>query len=99
VSARRRGFLLLAALAIAAAMPAFAQTVAPAAGPAAGGTQNAVSIPDLSGIWAHPLPYRLRAAAVGSRPGEEQVAAAQWRGQLPEAGRRLRQSDLEAPRR
>jgi len=54
MSARRRGFLLLAALAIAAAMPAFAQTVAPAAGPAAGGTQNAVSIPDLSGIWAHP---------------------------------------------
>jgi hypothetical protein len=55
MSARRRGFLLLAALAIAAAMPAFAQTVAPAAGPAAGGTQNAVSIPDLSGIFEPPL--------------------------------------------
>jgi hypothetical protein len=54
MSARRRDFLLLAALAVAAATPAFGQTAAPAAQPAAGGTQSAASIPDLSGIWAHP---------------------------------------------
>src|SRR5258708_4423747 len=52
MSARRRDFLLLAALALAAAMPAFGQTVTPAAGPAAGVTPGA--IPDFSGIWAHP---------------------------------------------
>jgi hypothetical protein len=54
----RQDFLLLAALAIATATPAFAQTVAPAVAqtvaPAAGGKQSAASIPDFSGIWAHP---------------------------------------------
>jgi hypothetical protein len=53
----RRDFLLLvtlAAAAAAAATPAFGQTAAPAAGPAAGGAQSAASIPDFSGIWAHP---------------------------------------------
>src|SRR6516162_2576575 len=49
----RRDFLALAALAVAAATPVFAQTVAPAAAPAAG-AQTAASIPDLSGMWAHP---------------------------------------------
>jgi hypothetical protein len=51
---RRRDCLLLAALAIAVTTPAFAQTVAPAVAPAAGGKQSAASIPDFSGIWAHP---------------------------------------------
>jgi hypothetical protein len=53
--AQRRGFLLLAALAAAAAttLPGFGQAVAPAAGPA-GGAKSAASIPDFSGIWAHP---------------------------------------------
>jgi hypothetical protein len=51
---RRRDCLLLAALAIAATTPAVAQPVAPAVGPAAGGKQSAASIPDFSGIWAHP---------------------------------------------
>jgi hypothetical protein len=50
MGARRRDFLLLAALAVAAATPALAQTAAPAAG----GAQSAASIPDLSGMWAHP---------------------------------------------
>jgi hypothetical protein len=45
-----RDFLLLAALA--AATPASGQT--PAFAPAAGSTQSAASIPDFSGIWAHP---------------------------------------------
>jgi hypothetical protein len=53
MNARRRDFLLLAASAMAAATPAFAQTVAPAVAPTAG-TQIAVSIPDMSGMWAHP---------------------------------------------
>ena len=50
----RRDFLLWAALAVAAVTPAFGQTAAPAAAPAAGGPQSAASIPDLSGMWAHP---------------------------------------------
>src|ERR1700693_4746829 len=54
MSARRRDFLLLAALAVAAGPPAFVQTVGPAVAPVAGGAQSAPSIPDLSGIWAHP---------------------------------------------
>src|ERR1700730_9816075 len=45
-----RDFLLWAALA--AATPASGQT--PAVAPAAGGPQSAASIPDFSGIWAHP---------------------------------------------
>jgi hypothetical protein len=40
-----------------------------------------------------PLPYRLRAAAVGSRPGPEQIALAQWRGQLPTANEAPPQTD------
>jgi hypothetical protein len=47
---QRRDFLLLMALAAGAAIPAFAQTVTPAARPTSGGT----SIPDFSGIWSHP---------------------------------------------
>jgi hypothetical protein len=48
-----RVLLLLASLAAAAA-PVFGQTAAPAAGPASSGTQDSASIPDFSGIWAHP---------------------------------------------
>jgi hypothetical protein len=43
---------LSVALAAAATMPAFGQTVVPAVG--AAGAQGAASIPDLSGIWWHP---------------------------------------------
>jgi hypothetical protein len=43
---------LSVALAAAAAMPAFGQTVAPAVGST--GAQGAASIPDFSGIWWHP---------------------------------------------
>ncbi len=46
---RRWDFLLLVTLAAAAATPAVGQTVAIAAG-----TQEAASMPDLSGIWWHP---------------------------------------------
>ena len=47
---KRRAFLLFVTLMAGAAMPAWAQTVTPAGGPANGGA----SIPDFSGIWSHP---------------------------------------------
>jgi hypothetical protein len=47
-----RDFLLLVALATAAATPAFGQAVPPAE-PSAGSTQGA-AIPDFSGVWSHP---------------------------------------------
>ena len=50
---QRRDFLSLVTLGAAvAAAPVFAQTVAPAVGPAAIREQSAASIPDFSGIWA-----------------------------------------------
>jgi len=54
MNAHRRDFLLLVTLASAVATPALGQTVAPALGSANSGTQAAASIPDFSGIWAHP---------------------------------------------
>ncbi len=50
---RQRSVFLFAALAMAAALPAMAQTPV-AAGPAAGETHGAAAIPDLSGVWNHP---------------------------------------------
>jgi hypothetical protein len=50
----RRHFFSLSMLAAAVAPPAFGQEVLPAAGIAGGDTQNAATIPDFSGIWAHP---------------------------------------------
>jgi hypothetical protein len=50
----RRDFLLLVTLAATAASPALGQDATRAAGPAARGIQGAASIPDFSGIWAHP---------------------------------------------
>jgi hypothetical protein len=49
---RWRTFCLSVALAAAAAMPAFGQTVVPAVGAAS--AQGAASTPDFSGIWWHP---------------------------------------------
>src|SRR6266850_1952435 len=49
----QRSFVLLAALATAAAMPAMAQTLS-TAGPAGSETQRAASIPNISGVWNHP---------------------------------------------
>jgi hypothetical protein len=48
MNAKRWDYLLLTILAAATAMPAWGQTVAPAAGPAG------ASIPDFSGVWWHP---------------------------------------------
>jgi hypothetical protein len=51
MSVHRRNFLVLAALAAAAASPALGQTAAPAGG--AANTQSAAFVPDFSGVWAH----------------------------------------------
>jgi len=51
---RRRDVLLLATVAAAAATPGWGQAAAPAAGPGPGAAQSAASVPDFSGIWAHP---------------------------------------------
>jgi hypothetical protein len=48
---RQREFILLVTLAAAAATPALGQDVAPSVMPAGNG---AASIPDFSGMWAHP---------------------------------------------
>ena len=46
--------LVTAALLTAAAVPAWGQTVGPAAGAATSGAQGVAPIPDFSGIWGHP---------------------------------------------
>jgi hypothetical protein len=52
---RQRNLLAVVALAAAAATtPAWGQTVVPSAGAAGRGTLSAVSVPDFSGVWAHP---------------------------------------------
>ena len=53
MNSQRRDFLLVVALAAAAATPALGQAAAPVAGPANSGKQGAAAIPDLSGIWVH----------------------------------------------
>jgi hypothetical protein len=54
MNAPRWNLLSLVTLAGAAAIPAWAQIVAPAAAPPGSETQSAASVPDFSGIWAHP---------------------------------------------
>jgi hypothetical protein len=54
MNVQRRDFLLSLTLAAAAAMPAWAQAVAPGVGLAGGGAQSTASIPDFSGIWGRP---------------------------------------------
>src|ERR1700681_4028676 len=65
---RHRDFLLLVTLAAAAATPALGQDVAPRAGPASSGTQSVASIPDFSGIWAHPTLPGFEPPASGPGP-------------------------------
>jgi hypothetical protein len=63
---QRRKFLLLLTLSAASAMPAFSQPVA--VGSASRVTQSAASIPDLSGIWAHPYLTGFEPPASGPGP-------------------------------
>ncbi|HEY6254581.1 MAG TPA: hypothetical protein VIY51_02200 [Xanthobacteraceae bacterium] len=62
----RQDFLLLVALAAAAATAALGQTAAPTAVPAAGA--GARSIPDFSGVWAHPYLTGFEPPASGPGP-------------------------------
>jgi hypothetical protein len=66
--ARRRDFLLLIALAAAAASTAFGQKASPAAGPGASAVKGAQSVPDFSGIWAHPYLTGFEPPAAGPGP-------------------------------
>jgi hypothetical protein len=66
--ARRRDFLLLVTLVAAAATPALGQTEGPAVGSATGAKQSAASIPDFSGIWAHPYLTGFEPPASGPGP-------------------------------
>jgi hypothetical protein len=67
---QRRDFLLSVTLAgaVAAAAPAWGQTTSPAIGPADSGTHSAASIPDFSGIWAHPSAPGFEPPASGPGP-------------------------------
>jgi hypothetical protein len=51
---QRNSFATATLAAAAATMPAWAQTVVPSAEAANSGTHSAVSVPDFSGVWAHP---------------------------------------------
>src|SRR5215467_5262657 len=53
---QRRNFFLVVTLAAATATFAFGQTAPPTVGLANSANESAESIPDLSGIWVHPLP-------------------------------------------
>jgi hypothetical protein len=65
---QRRHFLLVLALASAISTPAWAQTVSPATGSAGSGTRSAASIPDFSGVWAHPYLTGFEPPASGPGP-------------------------------
>src|SRR6516165_5875803 len=68
MSVRRRDFLLLATIVSAISTPAWAQAVSPAGGPAGSGTRSAASIPDFSGVWAHPYLTGFEPPASGPGP-------------------------------
>jgi hypothetical protein len=69
MSARPREILLSVTLAAAAAIPALGQTAdPPVVGSAQSGTRKAASIPDFSGIWAHPYLPGFEPPATGPGP-------------------------------
>ncbi len=92
---RLKLFFALTAWAGAVASPAIGQGTAPAVATSGGAAQSAASIPDFSGIWAHPG-LGFGPPALGARPGQKQIAAALRREQFRSAGRRLHQSDPQA---
>src|SRR5712675_1401729 len=64
----RRDFLLLATLAAVTATAAIGQTVAPAGWPGGSAERGAQSVPDFSGIWAHPYLTGFEPPASGPGP-------------------------------
>src|SRR5438552_10647347 len=65
---KRRDFLILMTMVSAISTPAWAQAVSPTAGSAGSGTRSAASIPDFSGIWAHPYLTGFEPPASGPGP-------------------------------
>jgi hypothetical protein len=65
---RHRHFLLLVILAASAATPVLGQAVTPAVAPASSAARSAASIPDFSGIWAHPSAPGFEPPASGPGP-------------------------------
>ena len=64
---RRRDFLLSVIVATAALAPALGQDAAPAAG-ASSGARSIASVPDFSGMWAHPFLNGLEPPLSGPGP-------------------------------
>jgi len=64
----RQDFLLWLALAVAGAATAWGPTVAPAVEPAGSATPGTQSVPDFSGIWAHPYLTGFEPPASGPGP-------------------------------
>ena len=97
---QQRAFLLLVVLAAAAATPTLGQSVAPAVGPTSGVTQSAASIPDFSGVWAHPSLNALELPLSGPGPVRNRsrlrTGPQAGVGNRRPTGRRLHQSDLAA---
>src|SRR5262245_61760123 len=76
---RQRNFLLVVAVATAAAMPAIAQTTS-GAGPAAGETRSAASTPDFTRAWTHPAFPWFEPPASGPGPVTN---LSRWAQQIP----------------
>src|SRR5215471_16575026 len=67
MNVQRGDFLLLVVMVSAFSTPAWAQAIS-SAQPAGGDTRSAISIPDLSGIWAHPYLTGFEPPASGAGP-------------------------------
>jgi len=68
MNVQRENFRLLVAIVSAISTPAWAQAILPAAQPAGSDTRSAMSIPDFSGIWAHPYLTGFEPPASGAGP-------------------------------
>ena len=65
---QRRHFLLGLTLLAVVSTPAWAQAVSPTTGAAGSGPRSAASIPDFSGVWAHPYLTGFEPPASGPGP-------------------------------
>ena len=68
MNVQRGDFRLLVAIVSAISTPVWAQAILPAAQPAGSDTRSAMSIPDFSGIWAHPYLTGFEPPASGAGP-------------------------------
>jgi len=68
MNVQRENFRLLVAIVSAISTPAWAQAILPAAQPAGSDRRSAMSIPDFSGIWAHPYLTGFEPPASGAGP-------------------------------